>query len=282
MAASVPSGKAAGLAYHRLGRWQERPTEAPPLLLLPGLMDDSSSLRRLSRALAQARPVLVVDPLGAGGSDAPLSPSAYDWSAQVERLRALLAALALPLVDAVGLSLGGMWLQQALVAGVAVRRVVLCATAADVDQRLACVIESLQGQHEAGLPTEVLCRSLLPLLFSPVFLARPAAVPTLLALMLSRPLPEAGLRGQLRALRAHDCAGALSGVALGRQMALIHGAQDFLIPAPAQRRLERALFGGDGAGRAQVLDSGHCLWFEEPALFAAAILAGLHGSAVPS
>lgn len=296
-AASGTSGRAAGLAYLALGPWGATPTdEAPPLLLLPGLLDDRITLQRLARALARgpvlpgsaarpARPaqeglkgrrLLLVEPLGAGQSEVPEDLATYAWPAQVARLRALLAALGLPLVDAVGLSLGGMWLQHALAAGLGVRRVVLCATAAEVDPRLACVIDSLQGQHDAGLPAELLCRSLLPFLFSPAFLARPGAVPTLLALMPERLQRGVGLRGQLRALRSHDLGDRLRAAAAGRSVALIQGEQDFLIPAPAQARLQQAVFGAGGATR-RLAGAGHCLWFEEPAAFAAAILESLEG-----
>ena len=85
-----------------------------------------------------------------------------------------------------------------------------------------------------------------------------------------------GLRGQLRALRSHDLGDRLRAAAAGRSVALIQGEQDFLIPAPAQARLQQAVFGAGGATR-RLAGAGHCLWFEEPAAFAAAILESLEG-----
>lgn len=259
-------GHHAGLAYKLL-----TPSSAPaaPLLVLTGLMGDSRRLRRLARDLGAARPLCFVDPIGGGDSDAPADPAEYAWAAQVDRLVALLDHLGLRDVEALGLSLGGMWAQQLhLRAPGRLRRLVCAASCGRAEPRLRAMIANLRAQLDAGVPPLDLARCLMVLLFSPPFLERAGAVPLIEGMLSEQPAPRPGLLGQLGAIVAHDAVGRLAGL----PARVIGGELDWLMPPGEQARLAREL----GAAAPLLLPgAGHCLWIEQPEAFARAVLESL-------
>ncbi|MCS6914542.1 MAG: alpha/beta hydrolase [Myxococcales bacterium] len=257
------SGRLFGLAY----RWHG--PEGEPLLVLAGLLGDSRRLRRLGRDLSTQGPVLLVDPLGGGDSEVPHDPAAYRWDAQVDRLERLLDALGLGAVDVLGLSLGGMWAQQLhLRAPHRLRRAVLAASCVHATPRLRALLSNLRAQVQAGLPPLELARWLIGLLFSPPFLDRPGAVALLESMLLDTEAPPAGLLGQIDAILAHDARGRLGGL----RARVIGGALDWLLPPGDQMRLQQEV---GGAPIHLLPESGHCLWIEQPAAFAAAVAEAL-------
>lgn len=253
--------RAAGLAYTRL----PGPPERAPLVVLPGLFGGrpGAALRRL----AAARPVVCVDALGCGESDAPTDPQCYEWPAQVRRLLDLLDALGLESVDLAGWSLGGVWAQHLLrIAPDRVRAAVLAATTPALRARERALIEHQRCLCDSDLPGEALLRGLVPLLLSPDFLHRPGAQALFEAHLAATPGSRDGLRAQLRALLSHT-----SGPAQPQVRRVLAGAHDWLFPPREVSRLAAEL----GAPIEVFPDSGHALWIEQPDRLVSATLAAL-------
>lgn len=262
------TGMAAGLYYQI---YAGELTEAPPLLVLPGLLGDGRQLRRLLRDLQ--RPAVVIDPLGSGRSElpGPGNDAEYALPLQARRLLALLDQLELPVVDVAGISMGGMWAQHALLqAPQRFRRAVLVGTAARCEPRLRSVVLGLQAQWRAGVSLLDLWRMLQVLFFSPDFLDRPGVIPMLENLATLEERPTHSVQGQLEALLGHDLQAELS--RLGQVRLVLAGAEDFVMPRGIQERLCRAL--GHGAPRL-CPGAGHALWIEQPAVLGQEITAAL-------
>lgn len=261
----APRGTQAGLFYETLF-W--RPDEDPPLVLLPGLVSDGRQVRRLLRELG--RKAIVIDPLGSGRSDAPSDPREYLLPSLVPRLCTLLDALGIQRADLVGLSMGGMWAQEALFADAArFRGAVLVGTCGGISPRLRSTLLGLRALWQHDLPRLDAWRILQALLFSPEFLERPSTVP-LLELLASEPktLRPAAL-SQLDALLAFSPTEAqLRGLAEKRMCALIGATLDVLMPPITQRQLSAQLGGADVR---LIEQAGHAVWIEQPAALAQGI-----------
>lgn len=266
MSLEVERGVLAGLHFQVYRG--EGPAVAPPLVLLPGLLSDGRQLRRVARGLP--RPVVVVDPLGVGGSDAPHAPADYALPELAARLLVLLDGLGLRRVDLAGLSMGGMWAQHALVRARAsepgrFRAAALVASAADVSPRLRSVLAGLLSFHRAAVPWRDIFRTLQLLLFAPEFLDRPSVVPMLDLLAGEVQRPPHVIEGQAAALLGHDLHGQLAGLPVRRVLA---GDQDLLMPPHTQRRLGAAL---GGLEPVFLPGGGHALWIERADALSAAL-----------
>jgi pimeloyl-ACP methyl ester carboxylesterase len=260
-------GRVSGLHFQTYPGPADLP--APPVIVLPGLLSDGRQFRRLMRGLQRA--AVVIDPLGSGQSELPTTEAEYGLPLQAERLLALLDALDLPVVDVVGISMGGMWAQHALLQAPArFRRAVLVGTAARIEPRLRSVLLGLQAQWRAGVSLLDLWRTLQVLFFSAEFLDRPGVIPMLENLATMAPRPAESVLGQLQAMLVHDLAGELHRIA---QVSLVlAGAEDFVMPPGTQERLCRAL----GYGTPRLCPgAGHALWIEQPDVLCQEIVAAL-------
>jgi pimeloyl-ACP methyl ester carboxylesterase len=277
----VERGVIAGLHFQLerggSGDHGDRGTLARPLVLLPGLLSDGRQLRRVARGLG--RPVLTVDPLGVGGSEAPEEVAAYALPELARRLLELLDALGVQGADLVGLSMGGMWAQHALLldrpAGRERRRerfraAVLVASAAEISPRLRSVLSILLSFHSAGVSWQDIFRTLQLLFFAPEFLDRPSVIPMLdLLAGEARPRPHV-IEGQVAALLGHDPGERLAGLPVRQVLA---GEQDLLMPPHVQRQLAARL----GEHPPVFIPGGHALWIERPDALSAALSAALAG-----
>ena len=214
---------------------------------------------------------MVVDPLGSGQSELPAAVADYALPQQAERLLRLLDALELPVVDLVGISMGGMWAQHAILqAPQRFRRVALVGTAARIEPRLRSVLLGLQAQCRLGVAQLDLWRTLQILFFSAEFLDRPSVIPMLENLATLEPKPAHAIAGQLQALLDHDLASELHRIT---QVSLVlAGAEDFVMPRGTQERLVAAL----GYGTPRLCPrAGHALWIEQPDVLCQEIAAAL-------
>ena len=172
----------------------------------------------------------------------------------------LLDELALPAVDVVWISMGGMWAQHALLkAPQRFRRVALVGSAARIEPRLRSVLLGLQAQCRLGVSQLDLWRTLQILFFSTAFLERPSVIPMLENLATAEPKPPHAILGQLQALLGHDLTDALHRIPEVRLV--LAGAEDFVMPPGTQARLVAAL--GYGSPRL-CPGAGHALWIEQP------------------
>ena len=246
------------------------PDAATPLLVLPGLPGGKSGGMRLLRRLAAERTVLCVEPLGSGGAEVPPPGPSYAWSAQVERLLAVLDARGLAQVDLLGWSLGGVWAQHALLsAPTRFHRAVLAVTAPKLRPRERALIDHLRSVFAARWPSEGITRGLLPLLFAPDFLHRPGAMALLAAHFEQSTFAHAGWLGQLAALAEHTLEGELAGAtAICR---VIVAELDWLFPPSEGERLARFT----GAPLERLTGAGHAVWVERDEALARITLAAL-------
>lgn len=255
------------------GDREDRRAVARPLVLLPGLLSDGRQLRRVARGLG--RPVLTVDPLGVGGSEAPEEVAAYALPELARRLLELLDALGVRGADLVGLSMGGMWAQHALLLDrqegrERFRAAVLVASAAEISPRLRSVLSILLSFHRAGVSWQDIFRTLQLLFFAPEFLDRPSVIPMLdLLAGEARPRPHV-IEGQVTALLGHDPGERLRGLPVRQVLA---GEQDLLMPPHVQRQLAARL----GEHPPVFIPGGHALWIERPDALCAALSAALAG-----
>lgn len=277
---SLGSGQHAGLYFQHLaavlpaGILRPSPLfrERPPVLILPGLLSDGRQCKRMARELtAHQRQVLLVDPLGSGRSMTPDDPREYLLPRQAQRLLQLLKMLELPVVDVVGLSMGGMWAQHALLqAPQQFRHAVLVGTAASIEPRLQELLSRLRAQWQANVPFLELWRVLEVCFFSPAFLQRPGVLAMLETLAMREPPSQTVALGQLDALLQHDLSKELHAVPHARLV--LAGGADFLMPPETQNRLTQAL----GYGQPTlVAGAGHALWIEQPDLLAQSLLQSL-------
>lgn len=274
---TVERGVIAGLHFQRefgaVDRSAGLDPAARPIVLLPGLLSEGRQLRRVARGLG--RPVLTVDPLGVGGSEAPEEVAAYSLPALARRLLELLDALGVQDADLVGLSMGGMWAQNALLLDREKRQprfraAVLVATAAGITPRLRRVLTGLVSFYRAGVSWQDIFHTLQLLFFAPEFLDRPSVIPMLdLLAGEARPLPHV-VEGQVTALLGHDPGERLRGLPVHRVLA---GEQDLLMPPHVQQRLAALI----GERPPVFIPGGHALWIERPDALCAAVIEALAG-----
>lgn len=261
-------GTAAGLYFELLPAPAGAPAR-PPVVLLPGLLSDGRQLKRVARGLG--REVLVIDPLGSGRSHVPTDAADYALPLQVPRLLAVLDTLALSTCDLVGVSMGGMWAQQALLAAPQrFRAACLIGTCARVSPRLRSVVLGLRAIYASGVAPIEMFRVLQSLLFAADFLEQPSVTPLLEFLAGEARASTAVAQAQLDALLAHDLLAELARVRSVRLV--LAGSHDALMPSRAQRELATAV----GLPSPQLIpEAGHALWIEQPAVMAQAIATAL-------
>lgn len=250
-------------------------SDAPVLLALPGFLSDGRQLKRLLREVG--RRCVVVDPIGAGRSQAASDASDYEWPRQVQRLLRVLDHLQLTRVDAVGVSMGGMWLQHALwTAPQRFAHAVFVASAAALSPRQRSILFGLQALWQSGVRRLDVWRVLAPLLFSVEFLERPSAI-AMLEMLASDPRSHSAEAEdgrqvpllQLGAMLQHDlrqplgdaqAAGALAATA----RTVIGCELDILMSLSSQRELAACL-----SAELHMLPAvGHTVWLEQPSLLA--------------
>ena len=249
-----------------------------PVVILPGLLSDGRQLRRLLRKLQ--RKAVVIDPLGNGRSDAPSAAAEYLLPALVPRLSLLLDAIGVKKADLIGLSMGGLWAQHALLCeqrqaqasakAARWRSAVLVGTCAHISPRLRSLLLGLRSLFTHELPKLDAWRIFQPLLFSPAFLERPSTVPILEFLATETKTPKEAALGQLDSLLAHDLGGRLG--ELHGVRGVLGGELDILMPPLAQKALAEAIRGVP----VEILrGAGHAAWLEEPEVLARALAAVL-------
>ena len=268
-------GTLAGLYYETLF-WND--DETPPIVLLPGLLSDGRQVRRLLRELG--RKSMVLDPLGAGKSDAPRDAAEYLLPAVVPRLFALLDGLGVKRVDVVGLSMGGMWAQEALAADAQrFRSAILVGTCARISPRLRSLLFGLRALWHHEVPRLDAWRILQAMLFSPDFLERPSTIPLLELLGGEAQIDRSAALGQLDALLRfnEDDATTAKLKPLAQQKiirAVIGAEHDMLMPISAQRELSQ-IFGD--VPLHVLAGAGHASWLEQPRALSCVLREALDG-----
>ena len=84
------------------------PDDVPPLLCIPGFTRTGRDFEELAKALAGRRRLICPDLVGRGGSSRLADPSGYTMRAYLGHMAGLIAALNLPEVAVLGVSMGGL------------------------------------------------------------------------------------------------------------------------------------------------------------------------------
>lgn len=282
------SGEIDGLYYEVIGPRATAgscPAQTPGsslLVALPGFLSDGRQLKRVARELR--RRCLLIDPLGAGRSQAPVGAHEYQWPRQVMRLLRILDAVSADPVDLIGFSMGGMWAQQAmLLAPERFTSVTLVCSAGRLSPRQRSILLGLQALWRSGAVRIDVWRVLAPLLFSVEFLERPSAI-ALLEMLASDPRSHSAAAEegrqvpllQLEAMLAHDAIADLriqAGRGVSPRCRIVGAELDILMPPVSQRELAEAL----QAPLHLLPGVGHTIWLEQPTLLANALQDVLSG-----
>ena len=243
--------------------------QALPLVVLPGLMGGAELITRLLGELSADRTVHCVDPLGSGESEAPDEDAAFEWSSQVERLLAVLDANGVVQADVLGLSMGGIWAQHALLrVPRRFRRAILCGTSARLSVRERAIVSALLFAVRSETPSDVLVRLVATQLFSPAYLHRPGAMGLVEAMLESIWPARPSLERQLGSLLAHSLDRELEAIAI--PVRVLVGEHDWLMPPRAAERLAQRI---PGSQLRVVPACGHAMSTESPEAIVAMVRA---------
>lgn len=230
----------------------------PPLVLVSGLADDHSSWGGVLPHLEPHYDCIAFDNRGIGAS--PVTPGPYTIAMLAQDAQAIVEALGLERVTAIGSSMGGAICQEwALAQPSTVTRLVLSNTYARGDAWLALVLE-----HWIDLARREAKSDILQLLryfcFSPAYVD---ANPEVMRAFLDAPVPDLdGFASQARACMAHDAEARLAQIQV--PTLLVGGTEDLLTRPELTRRMAERL------PQAQVawLPTGHMTFWEQPEAWA--------------
>ena len=232
-----------------------------PLVFVAGLGDDHSSWEQPIQDLSSTFRCVSFDNRGIGRSVVSAGP--YSTQSMAEDAEAVVSALDLGVVDAVGSSMGGAICQEwALARPDRIRRLVLSNTWADPDLWFSALIGHWVDLMDRGAGRDVLYQLAL-FCFSPEYLK---AHPTTIQDFLSEVLPDAeGFRAAGAACQGHDSIQRVGAIA---QRTLVIGGTDDILTRPA---LSRHLAAALPAAELEWVDAGHMLFWEQPAQWAALV-----------
>jgi pimeloyl-ACP methyl ester carboxylesterase len=237
-----------------------------PLLLLNGIGLDTNAWGPILDPLARARRVVLVDARGTGRSGP--APEPCTTATMAADALALLDRLDLPVVDVLGLSLGGLVAQElALLAPARVRALVLAATAARLPGRTRRTLDAWRRLLLAGTDPDALRREQVAWVLGAAALDDDAMTEAIVAAFAAAPLPPLrGFSAQADACLAHDArerAPRIQAPAL-----VLAGRDDALVPRPSTEELARLL----PRGRLEVHPGGHAFLLESAGEVAATVL----------
>lgn len=236
--------------------------EGPPVVLVAGLADDRTSWSGQVPALSNDHLVIVFDNRGIGDSSIPNGPYSIDEMA--DDAHAVVQALELGPVSAVGSSMGGAICQRwALRHADDLERLVLTNTWAERDAFLDVLFSHwiALGEDRDG---RRIMESLSLFCFSPEHMRTHASfIADFLALP---PPPLTGFVGAAHACRTHETLAELGSIT--HPTLVIAGEHDILTrPALSER-----IFNSIPAARMKLLPAGHMIFWEQPEAFSDLVL----------
>lgn len=234
----------------------------PPLVLVSGLADDHTSWGGVLPQLERDYHCISFDNRGIGHS--PISEGPYTITGLAQDAQAIVAALGLERVTAIGSSMGGAICQEwALAEPATVTRLVLSNTYARCDPWLDLVLDHWIGLARRRAESDIL-QLLRYFCFSPDYVA---ANPEVIRGFMDAPVPDLdGFVAQAQACRGHDAETRLARLEV--PTLLIGGSEDILTRPEMTRRIAA------GMPRAQVewLKTGHMTFWEQPEAWAQRVL----------
>lgn len=243
------------------------PADAPPLVFVAGLGDDHASWSGVRPRFDDAYRTIAFDNRGIGAS--PITAGPYTTRQMAEDAHAIVHALGLGPVIAVGSSMGGAICQEwALAHPEDLRALVLTNSWGERDAYLVELFTHWIELAERGAGRDLL-RSLLLFCYSPGFLAaNPEVAPGFVSM---DPPDLVGFAASAYACREHDALGRLGGVRV--PTLVVAGAQDVLTRPELSAHLVQAIPGA----RAATIDAAHMIFWERPDEFVAEVRRFLDG-----
>ena len=233
-----------------------------PVVLVAGLADDRTSWSGQVPALSRDHLVVLFDNRGIGNSSVPSGPYSIDEMA--DDAHAVVEALGLGRVSAVGSSMGGAICQRwALRHADDLKRLVLTNTWAEQDAFLDALFSHWIALGESGSGQRIM-ESLLLFCYAADYLqAEPTIVRDFLALP---PPPLTGFVGAAHACRAHDMRGELQSIT--QPTLVVAGEHDILTRPALSERIVKSI----PAARMKRLSAGHMIFWERPEAFSDLVL----------
>lgn len=211
-----------------------------PLVLIMGLGGDLQAWARQVPALAKHFRVITFDNRGAGRTSAPDKP--YSIAGMADDTVALMDQLGIERADVLGLSMGGMIAQElALAHPGRVNRLILLATAPNIEGYVRRIVEAWMNVRRSNLSREQVLRLTAIFIYSPELLNDDERFDQAITAGLANPYEQrdhAFLR-QAKAVLAFDATDRLKD--LQNNTLVISGAEDILIPPRNGRRLAELL-----------------------------------------
>jgi len=238
------------------------------LVLIGGLTANHTIWELLLPHLAPHFRLLRLDNRGSGRSFVPQVP--YTIGDMAEDIVALIDHLNIKTAHVVGHSMGGMILQQLLVAHPErIIKAVVCASTATISAMARLQLQSTALMRAARVPQRIILESVLPWLFSSQWLSDPQRVEGTIQAMIGDPYPqsEKGYAGQVAAIARFDVADKLPHV--HTPTLVVAGAEDALLPLSFSEQIAALI---PDAQLIVMEKLGHMLQIEAPETLARHIL----------
>lgn len=250
------------LSHHQLYYETSGDPESPPLLILSGLTDYTDKCSWQTQDLSRDFYVISFDNRGAGRSS--ISDYEYTVADLADDAAAVLEALAIPVADVFGFSLGGMTaLHLALNYPSRIRRLIVGCTSAG--GRLGVypdeqVMLSLTRPARSGDRRQDFLNGIWVSVSDRCLSEQPDVVDALANIAVANPQTPQSYQAQIKAVFTHDVSARLGEIR--RPTLVMHGAEDRIIPAENGRHLADHIFG------AQFIlypEAGHLFFIEKAA-----------------
>jgi pimeloyl-ACP methyl ester carboxylesterase len=256
--------------------YYEEAGSGEPLVLVMGLGGDLQAWRFQVLELSKHFRVITYDNRGSGRTSAPDRP--YTIAGMAEDLNGLLDVLKIEKAHILGYSMGGYIAQEfALAHPNRVNKLILLATAPDIDGYGRAVVESWIDVRRSNMSREQVIRNTAPWLYSADLLDDSDRFEQAIRNSLTNRWPQedhAFIR-QAQAVLAWDPGDRASGVKA--ETLIVAGEEDILVPARNAERLVKLI----PASTLKILPGGHVGCIEHPIEYNAAFLEHL-AAAVPA
>lgn len=248
--------------------WYRDHGSGEPVVLVAGLGDNAASWEAQIADLSSDHRVIAFDNRGIGESSTP--PGPYSAAQMAGDAHAVVTALGLTGVTAIGSSMGGAICQEWAVRHPEdVGRLVIANSWGEQDALTNRLFDHWISLGSQGLGKHII-ESLLVFCLSPGYLA---ANPKVAAEFLAQEPPRMhGFVAAAEACRSHDTTQSCQHI---RQPTLIvAGAHDILTRPELSRRLQQRI----GHARLAMMDTGHMTFWEQPQVFSVLVRGFLQGA----
>jgi pimeloyl-ACP methyl ester carboxylesterase len=242
-----------------ISTYYEEAGSGEPLLLIMGIGGDLQGWALQAPELAKQFRVITYDNRGAGRSSAPDRP--YSIKQMAGDACALLDRLGIAKTHVLGYSMGGYIAQElALAAPDRVEKLILLATAPEIDGFGRTVVRSLMDIRRSNMSREQVVRAMAPFLYSTDLLNDEARFERAVLNSVTNPYAQSdvGFLRQAEAILGFDAADRVAGIK--NRTLVVVGQDDILVPPRNSEKLAKLL----PSAELKVLSGGHIGCIEYP------------------